>query len=34
MDETSLEKNTGFAAVQANLTPLIDSLCGYVLARG
>jgi len=34
MDETSLEKNTGFAALQANLTQLIDSLCGYVLARG
>ncbi|MEO8741140.1 MAG: N-formylglutamate amidohydrolase [Casimicrobiaceae bacterium] len=33
MDESSLEKNAGFAALQANLTRLVNSLRGYVLAR-
>lgn len=33
MDEATLEKNVGFTALQANLTHLVASLRGYVLAR-
>jgi len=33
MEETTLEKNVGFTALQANLTQLVASLRGYVLAR-
>jgi N-formylglutamate deformylase len=33
MDEATLEKNAGFAVLEANLTQLAASLRGYVLGR-
>jgi hypothetical protein len=33
MNEATLEKNAGFAALQADLARLIDALADYVRAR-
>src|SRR5258708_38260577 len=33
MDEATLEKNAGFAALQADLTRLVEALADYVRAR-